>query len=551
MVEMESLVNDGTGIVLFALALEILGGHASLGGSVVAFVVEVAGAGLIGVAAGWLTARLVRRVDDHLAELTITALLAYGTYLAADALGLSGVIATLVAAGTFGAVARPYLSVRAVEAIDIVWELVAFLLTAGVFLLVGPVDRARRARRGGRSDRLGDRRRPGRAGGRRLRADRGGTAVARRVARSRGRALRRGRAPIPRAWLHVLFWAGLRGAVSVALALSLPADLPNRDLISGITFGIVLFTLVVQGSTAAWLVAPDGRGAGRLSESRDAGGTRRPRPPTRRRDQRRRNRPRRSWASAAALFRRPAGAGSRRARRGRAARSASGRATRCSRGRAGRSRRSTSRRTARTSGRCRTDRRAADPPRRARPARPSGSGRIRPRGSSGRSSSPTRPSRRGVAARPARCGAGRGEPPALTGPARAGPGGAGARVGAAARSALRAASRRPRSCAARFAGSRRTSHAALIAAIREAASGPRRRRGGISGRAGGTRPGSPRPRPPNRPGGPCRIGRIGHRLRPAAARRRLPARMAPRAGWRRGHGWRRGMDGAAGSASTA
>jgi CPA1 family monovalent cation:H+ antiporter len=52
----------------------------------------------------------------------------------------------------------------------------------------------------------------------------------------------------------VLFWAGLRGAVSVALALSLPADLPNRDLLQAITFGVVLFTLLVQGTTATWLV---------------------------------------------------------------------------------------------------------------------------------------------------------------------------------------------------------------------------------------------------------------------------------------------------------
>ena len=256
-VEMESLVNDGTGIVLFALALEILDGHASLGGSVVAFVVEVAGAALIGVIAGWLTARLIRRVDDHLAELTITALLAYGTYLVADALGLSGVIATLVAAGTFGAVARPFLSARAVEAIDVVGELVAFLLTAGVFLLVGlsiapdALVVAAGAIGWGIAAVLVARAVVvyGLIGG--------GTTVVRRIARSRGRALVWAGA-IPPAWLHVLFWAGLRGAVSVALALSLPSNLPNRDLISGITFGIVLFTLVVQGSTAAWLVRRTG-----------------------------------------------------------------------------------------------------------------------------------------------------------------------------------------------------------------------------------------------------------------------------------------------------
>jgi CPA1 family monovalent cation:H+ antiporter len=54
---------------------------------------------------------------------------------------------------------------------------------------------------------------------------------------------------IPLAWLHVMFWAGLRGAVAMALALSLPADLTQRSLVQGIVFGIVLFTLLVQGTS--------------------------------------------------------------------------------------------------------------------------------------------------------------------------------------------------------------------------------------------------------------------------------------------------------------
>jgi CPA1 family monovalent cation:H+ antiporter len=59
---------------------------------------------------------------------------------------------------------------------------------------------------------------------------------------------------LPSAWLHVLFWAGLRGAVAVAMALSLPADIPQRDLLQEITFGVVLFTLLVQGTTVGKLV---------------------------------------------------------------------------------------------------------------------------------------------------------------------------------------------------------------------------------------------------------------------------------------------------------
>lgn len=258
-VEMESLVNDGTGIVLFALALDVLAGGGSLGGSLLGFVVKVAGGGALGLAAGWLAARVVRRVDDHLTELTITVVLAYGTYLAAEAVGLSGVIATLVAAASFGSLARGALSRAAVEAIDVVWEFAAFLLTAGVFLIVGlsiapeALVAAAGAIGWGIAAILVARAAVvyGLLGG--------GSALVRRIAgRPRGGEPEPRDEPIPPAWLHVVFWAGLRGAVSVALALSLPADLANRDLLQGLTFGIVLFTLFVQGSTAGWVVRRSG-----------------------------------------------------------------------------------------------------------------------------------------------------------------------------------------------------------------------------------------------------------------------------------------------------
>ena len=258
-VEMESLVNDGTGIVLFTLAIEIVAGGGSLGSSVLAFIVRVVGGATVGAIGGWLAAAIVRRIDDHLAELTLTVVLAYGAYVTAESLGTSGVIATLVAAVAFGGLARGRLSRPAVDAIDAVWEFAAFLLTAGVFLLIGlsiaPAALAQAAGSiawgivavlvaraivvfGG----LG-----------------GAFAVLARIGRGRGRdAAPRQRDPFPRSWLVVLFWAGLRGAVSVALALSLPATLPNRELIQGLTYGIVLFTLLVQGTTASWVVRRSG-----------------------------------------------------------------------------------------------------------------------------------------------------------------------------------------------------------------------------------------------------------------------------------------------------
>ena len=260
MVEMESLVNDGTGIVLFALAIDIIEGGGSVGGSILAFAIRVLGGAVLGVVLGWLAARIVRRLDDPLEELTITVVLAYGTYLGAEALGLSGVIATLLAAGWFGALARDGLTSRAVEAIDVVWEFAAFLLTAAVFLLVGvsiappALVAAAGAIGWGIAAILLARAVVvyGLIGG--------GSAAFDWLATRRGRPVR-GAEPVPRPWLHVLFWSGLRGAVSVALALSIPADVAHRELIQGVTFGVVLFTLIVQGSTIGWVVRRSGASA--------------------------------------------------------------------------------------------------------------------------------------------------------------------------------------------------------------------------------------------------------------------------------------------------
>ncbi len=249
-VEMESLVNDGTGIALFSVALALLVGGGSLAGSAVSFVVAIIGSAIVGVVLGAVAARVVRGTDEHLTKLTITVVLAYGSYLTADALGLSGVITTLVAAGSFGTIAGKALTERTREMIDVVWEFAAFLLTAGVFLLVGLAITPSTLRLAAEPIVFG--------------------VLAILVARAivvygllgipsmvLGRGGRSAWA-IPTPWLNVLVWAGLRGAVSVALALSIPADLPNRDLIQGVTFGIVLFTLIVQGSTAGLVVRRTG-----------------------------------------------------------------------------------------------------------------------------------------------------------------------------------------------------------------------------------------------------------------------------------------------------
>jgi CPA1 family monovalent cation:H+ antiporter len=245
-VEAESLVNDGTGIVLFTVAVAALGQDASPASGALEFARVVALSGVIGLAAGLAASRLIPLLRDHLLEVAVSLVLAYGTYLLADALHLSGIIATVAAGVTLGSYGRTRgMSTRTAEAIDTVWEFVAFVLTALVFVLIGlaitieglvaaalPIGWGIIAILAGRALVVY--------------ILLGGTA---RIVRGRRRP-----PGLPLRWLHVMFWAGLRGAVAVALALSLPDDLPRRDLLRDVVFGIVLFTLVVQGSTVAPVV---------------------------------------------------------------------------------------------------------------------------------------------------------------------------------------------------------------------------------------------------------------------------------------------------------
>jgi len=246
-VEAESLFNDGTAIVVFAIAVRAVTADVGAGEALLTFVSTIAISAVLGAIAGWLASRIIALVDDHPIELSISLAAAYGTYLVADSIHQSGIIATVVAGMVIGSYGRRVgMSDRSREALGTVWEFIAFLLTAFAFMLVGLAISV--------SDLVGAL--PwigwgvvgiliGRAvvvygllGG--------GAALAGRA--GWGRAM-------PIGWLHVLFWAGLRGAVGIAMALSLPADLPQRGLLQNITFGIVLFTLFVQGTTAELVVA--------------------------------------------------------------------------------------------------------------------------------------------------------------------------------------------------------------------------------------------------------------------------------------------------------
>jgi len=138
LIESESLFNDGTAIVVFTVAVQVVAGGVTPGGVVVSVVTIIVSSTVIGLVVGWVASRLIAAVDDHLVELTLSVAAAYGTYIVAAQLGQSGIIATVVAGLLIGNHARRVgMSERSLEALDTVWEFAAFLLTAVVFLLVG------------------------------------------------------------------------------------------------------------------------------------------------------------------------------------------------------------------------------------------------------------------------------------------------------------------------------------------------------------------------------------------------------------------------------
>ncbi len=238
-VEAESLFNDGTGIVLFAIAVGAVSSSVDAGNAAVAFVTTIVVSAVLGGGAGFLASRVIARVDDHLVELTISLLVAYGTYLVADHFHESGVIATVVAGIVIGSYGRRIgMSERTEEALDTVWDFLAFLLTALTFLLIGIAISPDQLTRSAEYIAWAF-----------VAVTVGRAAVVYGLLGGASRLIQRSdRIPTP--WLHVLFWAGLRGAVTTALALSLPLTFPSRDILTGTAFGVVILTLVIQGTTA-------------------------------------------------------------------------------------------------------------------------------------------------------------------------------------------------------------------------------------------------------------------------------------------------------------
>jgi len=241
LIEAESLLNDGTASVLFGVVLAMaLGQQASAGGVALLLVKNIGGGVACGVAVGVGSLLLTGRTDDYLVEVTFTTVAAYGSFLLADWLGMSGVLATIAAGLVMSNLERlNRISQRGKEAISNFWDYAAFVSNSMVFLLIGaeqshqnflPVWLAVVA----------------------------GIAV---VLAGRAVAVYAccgfftwSSLKVPARQQHTMVWGGLRGALALALALSVPTFVPFHNAIVTVSFAVVAFSVFVQGLTMAPLL---------------------------------------------------------------------------------------------------------------------------------------------------------------------------------------------------------------------------------------------------------------------------------------------------------
>jgi len=241
-VEAESLFNDGIAVVMFGVIQSvIITSTFSLSQSLLTFIIAVCGGVVIGIIIGASASLITKEFDDHLLEITLTTIVAYGSYLAAESVHVSGVIAVVAASLVMGNYGLPRgMSPASRLAVISFWEYAAFAVNSMVFLLVGLEITVM----------------PMVANLNTILVAFGVVLVGRATSVYSLSALLSAFGQfIPARWRHVLVWSGLRGALSMAMVLGISTAVPEREILVPLIFGVVLVSLMGQGLTIGPLIS--------------------------------------------------------------------------------------------------------------------------------------------------------------------------------------------------------------------------------------------------------------------------------------------------------
>ena len=241
LLESESLFNDGTASILFALLPPILAGTLSPAGIATTSLIAIAGGIVVGALVGIAVLIIAGRTTEHVVEIAMTIVAAYASFYIAESFHASGILSTLSAGMVLANLDRNgALSEKGLETAHSFWEFACFVANSFIFILIG-ID-------------LDLFNLPGTVWITMI------TIIAMLIGRALcvylgGVALSTTRHRVPLLVQHLLVWGGLRGALSIALALSLPTSIAERGIIITVVFHAVVFSIIVQGLTVAPLIS--------------------------------------------------------------------------------------------------------------------------------------------------------------------------------------------------------------------------------------------------------------------------------------------------------